>query len=422
MTDDLRNALRDLADAGTDLASPVEAFTNNTEARYAHTKRTRRLVIAGVTTAAVLTAGTAAAVSLHLFSGTEKPEFPDRLTLSVTPSAPVSPSAPVGPGTPSSTPSPEAPVAPVSAFPQPDPNAVFPQCGAVLDIPSGEVIVELFTSSPPSPLGPTLQIKAGNISVGRASGQMQSTPSLVAVKDGVVVGTSSSDPTQIPFEMYGDGGVFPTSTGTIATTLCSDPSKPLPQGRYSIWGSQDFSFTSRYTYDSVISGGPDIELTDPLQYRALTQVATLWMDADGQSTANPGLPAGWPQALETETAFQKGNANPETVVWLAIGTAQYESYVDASLIPSRDWLADLGYQSRDIPFDCQPGSAALGVVMRTQESSDYGTAAIFSTREAADAFVALWEPLHGPVAGVVTGYVGCSRSYTDSPGATDTSG
>src|SRR5690606_4566846 len=129
----------------------------------------------------------------------------------------------------------------------------------------------------------------------------------------------------------------------------------------SVWAAQDFTFNQKVLWgkdvdDPIIHDGID----EP--YRALSEVAGLWMDAEGRSTGHPGLAPGWPQALSHEAAFAADNAEPETVVWLATSTQRYSFAEDAALIPTRDALKDLGYTETDIPFQCQAGLDAIGVV------------------------------------------------------------
>jgi len=65
-----------------------------------------------------------------------------------------------------------------------------------------------------------------------------------------------------------------------------------------------------------------------------------------------------------------------------------------------------------VPFRCQPGAdAELGIGGADGAgSSGSGIGVIFETREQGEAFAALWEPVHGPVLGVVTMAVGCDFS------------
>lgn len=301
--------------------------------------------------------------------------------------------------------------APVT-LPAANPDASFPECGAIVDALTGAPPIRLVALPTSGPLGSTLEIRAENVTIEQAEGQMERTPTLVAVRDGVVVGSYSADPAQVPFTMYSEGGAeAPVTTGTVMTTLCSDPSTPLPQGSYSIWASQDFAFTSVYGIDPARPGQSaddvkDSEAVDALtSYRALSQVATLWMDGTGHSSVASGPAPGWPAALPHEAVFGPDRAVPESVVWLAATSQSYKYGEDAALIPSRDSLVDLGYPDTDIPFACQAGVEGVGIDEADLEAG-YGTAVMFASSDEAQTFVDLWEQRYGPVLGVVSGGVG----------------
>ena len=153
-------------------------------------------------------------------------------------------------------------------------------------------------------------------------------------------------------------------------------------------------------------------ITTPEPYTALDHVATLWMDANGQSVGHPGLAAGWPVALTEEAAFRGDNTEPETVVWLAVSAREWPMENAPELISAQDRLADLGYLDGHIPFSCQPDPEALSAVTGITSAMldpvrGSGIGVVFRSRAEADTFTALWEPLHGPVAGLATAAVGC---------------
>lgn len=299
-----------------------------------------------------------------------------------------------------------------AALPAASPDAVFPECGAILDAPTGMGPVVLRTGpgpllertwQPPLPLGPELEIARAPGDIAGPAGEMGSVY-LVAVKDGVVVGGYSAEPSRQPFSVATDGPQYETSPATVVTSLCSDPGTPLPEGRYSMWAAQDFTITSGQVWEEETVDS----IPGPIEHRAVHQVATLWMDGAGQSVEAPPRPAGWPTPLAHEEAFGTDAGAPETVVWLATTTEHIDLGDDAALVPVRDALADLSYPETDIPLMCQSGLDAVGISVPAESWNGYGIGVVFATAEEAQSFVALWEPLHGPVLGTVTSPVGCA--------------
>ncbi|SDB95504.1 hypothetical protein SAMN05216410_1139 [Sanguibacter gelidistatuariae] len=297
-----------------------------------------------------------------------------------------------------------------AALPQANPDATFPQCGALVNPPAGRLRVALSAGFPDLSLGSSMSVTAWNLSLDDLAGEAAH-PTLVAVKDGVVVGSLDPDRSSgtVPFSLPGLDSTTLVTAGSLEHTVCTDGVTPLPAGRYSVWAAQDLTITTRVPRSEMdyVAGDP---ITTPEAYTAVEEVAALWMDAKGQPAAHPGLTEGWPADLDEATAIRGDNTEPETVVWLAISTMEYPLYRDPGLVPARDHLADLGYVTTDLAFRCQDGLAALGIVPNSPGSSGSGVAVVFATRAAADAFVALWEPLHGPVVGVVTDFVGCDFS------------
>lgn len=296
-----------------------------------------------------------------------------------------------------------------ATFPVPDPEARFPQCGAIVNQPVEEYQIGLGNDHDSvSPLGQTPSVTVWNATGDDLTGFVSPGP-VVAVKDGVVVGhvrdMGPLDPT--PFEFLREGLGEIDVTGHLEHTLCTDPSVPLPAGRYSIWSAQEITITKRVPYDENYQAGETV--TTPETITAFDQVATLWMDADGQPGNTPGLAPGWPLDLDQETAFAGDQTEPETVVWLALAE-HWLGWTTPGLTAVDDRLGDLGYSSSLVPFMCQPDFDALKAVTGftpEMELEGAGIGVIFSTRAEADAFTALWEPLHGPVAGVITSPVGC---------------
>lgn len=409
MNDVLNTSLHRAVDSAIDQAMAPDAMRQAVAERVRAKRRRRPGLVIGSTLGSLALVGGTAFAAVQLVGDDDRPAVPDVIGSPRTSTPPTT--TPTGEPAPEPTPPPE----PVITLPVANPDAVFPECGAILEPRTGVLAIALHATEAPAPfgtteasapLGPTLLIEARNEELTSAEG-LAGMPVVVAVKDGVVVGSSAPDPAQVAVEMRGDGGVFPTTTGTLATTLCSDPSTPLPAGRYSIWAAQDFTFSEVYYYSDEYNVGsvPVDPVTPDAPYRALSQVASLWIDTAGQSTGHPGLAPGWPAALTHEAAFRADNTEPESVVWLGTSTMELGYEHDAELVPSRDFLLDLGYTETDIPFQCQAGLDAVGVDQAHHESS-FGTGVIFATSGEAQTFVDLWEPLHGPVRGVVTGHVG----------------
>lgn len=88
MNHDLRHSLRALADTGADATMPREILTENVRLRAGRAHRRRPVIVAGLTTAGVLTAGAAAALGITYFSQDEGPALPDVLFPGAGPTAP----------------------------------------------------------------------------------------------------------------------------------------------------------------------------------------------------------------------------------------------------------------------------------------------------------------------------------------------
>jgi hypothetical protein len=376
--------------------------------------------VVGSAVAGLTLVGTGAFAAVQLL-GDDSAPLPDVIGSPQPGSAPSETTAPAEPTTGPAETEPAEPTAPSepepeapqpAALPQADPTAVFPACGAVVTPPSGSPDLGFSPSWIEGAAGDSITASFRNSSGDELAGVVSTHLTAVAVKDGVVVGWTEQAPpaTTTTFDL--DNG-FPSevsTTGTLARTLCTDGTTPLPAGRYSIWVSQTATVTERIPHDESSNSGAPI--TIPEDMIISRDVASLWVDEQGQSVPNPGVAAGWPAQMSQDQAFLGDTRPDETIVWLAGSDREYLMDVDPALYRPANQVLDLGYLEPEVPFRCQPGAdAELGIGgAGGGGSSGSGIGVIFETREQGEAFAALWEPLHGPVLGVVTMTVGCDFS------------
>ncbi len=410
MNDDLRTTFTRAADDAVDGAMPAEQIRRAAAERIRAKRRRRPFFVVGSAVAGLTLVGTGAFAAVQLL-GDDSAPLPDVIGSPQPGSAPSETTAPAEPTT-----GPAEPTAPTepepsqpAALPQADPTAVFPACGAVVTPPSGSPDLGFNPSWIEGAAGDTVTARFSNHSGDDLAGIVSAHLTAVAVKDGVVVGWTEQAPaaTTKPFDL-GDGSepeVY--TTGPLARTLCTDGTTPLPAGRYSIWVSQTATVTERIPYDE--SFNPGAPITTPEELVVTGDVASLWMDEQGQAVPNPGVAAGWPAQMSQDQAFLGDTRPDETIVWLAGSDREYLMDVDPSLYRPSNQVLDLGYLEPEVPFKCQP-EAPEKLGMPRDALSGSGVGVIFAAREDADAFVALWEPLHGPVLGVVTSTVGCHFS------------
>lgn len=419
MNDDLRTTFTRAADDAVDGAMPAEQIRRAAAERIRAKRRRRPFFVVGSAVAGLTLVGTGAFAAVQLL-GDDSAPLPDVIGSPQPGSAPSETTAPAEPTSePAETEAPVEPAAPTepepsqpAALPQADPTAVFPACGAVVAPPSGSPDLGFNPSWIEGAAGDTVTARFSNHSGDDLAGIVSAHLTAVAVKDGVVVGWTEQAPpaTTKTFDL-GDGSepeVY--TTGPLARTLCTDGTTPLPAGRYSIWVSQTATVTERIPYDE--SFNPGAPITTPEELVVTGDVASLWMDEQGQAVPNPGVAAGWPAQMSHDVAFRGDSRPDETIVWIAGSDREYLADVDPALYRPANQVLDLGYLDPEVPFRCQPGAdAELGIGGADGAgSSGSGIGVIFETREQGEAFAALWEPLHGPVLGVVTMAVGCDFS------------
>lgn len=404
MNDDLNTSLHRAVDSALDQAMSADQMRRSVAERIRAKRRRRPALVIGSTLGSLALVGGTAFAAVQLLGDDERPRVPDVIG-SPRPEAPAPTSTP--PSDPTTEPAPPAPE-PVATLPQPDPSAAFPACGAPVDPPAGRADLTLNDWNALEPLGTSYTGSLTSYSSADLRGDVSAHVTLVAVRDGIVVGSvvQSGDEGTIPFELAMNGGVIPAGSGTLAHTLCTDSTAPLPAGRYSIWATTKYTITERTPYDENYVAQPTV--TTPEEGATLDEIDVLWMGPEGVATTPPGIAPGWPQNLDQETAYSGVQAEPETIVWIQASERDYYDGLDPTLIPARDDVADLGYLHTTILFSCQEAARpALGIADDQGLIDGYGVGVMFATLSEAEAFVSLWEPLHGPVAGVSTGVIGC---------------
>ncbi|ACZ23178.1 hypothetical protein Sked_32830 [Sanguibacter keddieii DSM 10542] len=417
MNDDLHDAFARAADDAADQAMTADQIRRAATERIRARRRRRPAFVVGSAVAGLALVGGGAFAAVQL-SGDDRGEIPDVIgSPAPTPQdsqtseeteAPVTEAPSEEPSeTPTEAPEPEQP----AALPEADLTAVFPACGAVVEPTSGRQQLTFSPTWTEGAVGDTVTATFWNSSGDDLAGVASTHLTAVAVKDGVVVGWTEQSPeaSTAPFDLdVRDFGQVQT-TGALAHTLCTDGTTPLPAGRYSVWVAQQATVTERVPYDeSYVAGAPVVTEEDML---VSGDVTSLWMDDAGRSVPSPGVAAGWPAQMSQDEAFRYSDAF-QTIVWLAVSDREYLADIDPALYRPGTQVLDLGYLEPEVPFRCQPGAdQALGVVGPDGGgSSGSGIGVIFATEAEAEQFVALWEPLHGPVTGVVTLAVGCDFS------------
>ena len=419
MNDDLHAAFSRAADDAADQAMTADQIRRAATERIRARRRRRPAFVVGSAVAGLALVGGGAFAAVQL-SGDDRGELPDVIgsplptpqdsqTPEETP-APPSPEPSEAAPAPVEAEEPEPAPAPPATLPVADPNAAFPACGAVVAPPSGSPDLAFSPVWVDGALGDTITATLRSQNGDHLSGELSTHLTAVAVKDGVVVGSTEQAPSDAaePFSLEGFGDDL-QSTGRLAHTLCTDGATPLPAGRYSVWVSQQATVTQRAEVDETGAVAAPVASTEDLV--ASEDVASLWMDDSGRSVPHPGVTPGWPAQVSHEDAFRDAEGPEETVVWLAASDQEYLMDVDPALYLPQSRVLDLGYLDPEVPFKCQyeaPGM--LGAPGVGPGSGGSGIGVIFATREDADLFASQWEALHGPVVGVVTSAVWCSFS------------
>lgn len=406
MNDDLNTSLDRAVDSALDQAMSADTMRRTVAERIRAKRRRRPALVIGSTLGSLALVGGTAFAAVQLLGDDDRGPVPDVIG-SARPERPTASPSPTPPTGETTEPAPPAPE-PVATLPLPDPSAVFPACGAPVDPPAGRADLTLASWSSNDPLGTTYSANVWGTTMSDLRGDLSTDVTVVAVKDGIVVGSTvqTGGEGTIPFELTTSGGQVPGGTGTLAHTLCTDSTVPLPAGRYSIWASTEYTITERTDYDENYVAQPTV--TTPEAGATLDQIASLWMGPQGVAIAHPGITPGWPQNLDEETAYSGAQTEPETVVWIQTSERVMYDGFDPTLTAARDRVADLGYLVLDIPFACQSEAPALLGLGDNQELVDrYGVGLVFTTRAEAETFASLWEPIHGPVAGIVTSAVTC---------------
>ncbi|MBI9115996.1 hypothetical protein [Sanguibacter suaedae] len=273
-----------------------------------------------------------------------------------------------------------------------DPSAAAPQCGAAItdqrETFRASTGADLATVQPAAE-GVDVPLTIGNPLFQRFSGTVPR-PTLVAVRDGVVVGALPvEDPPVEPFDME---ALATTETSGRLSLLACGPggaAGPLPEGRYEVWVHQPYRVTSRTEPDRSGYGGEGmrpVDETHTIQMKA----GYVWIDAEGASVPTPLQAAGWPRALDTMHAFLNPGTG-QSVVWL--------SFVEDEA--ARASLRELGYPDTPIPGYCQPG---VGDETSFPNINEAGIGVAFTDPADAAAFADLYE---GTVAAVVDLEVYC---------------
>lgn len=402
MNDDIRTRLsRAVSDAMHD-AAPTEPQRRAAIESVRARRRRRPVTIIATVLASLTVVSTGAYAIQHVTRSTEQVTIPDRIGPGLVaptqdgPTPTADPVDPAGQDDPAPTPAPTPPPAPSAvSLPSADPDARFPQCGAVVTASAELQPVELYGAlRPPTRAG--VELYSANSSYDVLSGR-RSDATLALVRDGVVVGASTSaPPPSTPFEL---GNSFPENmvnhSSPVAYSPCSGGPGRLPAGHYSIWGSQELEITARTQIG--VDGTPGSAVATHEEVTTLAQVAHIWIDEAGAPVLTPDTAAGWPEAVVHDTAFS-GQLGPLSSVWLT-------SEVDApygTLTTHEEWLLQLGYFEGTFPSAC-------GVYDGSRTHSGGGVGVIFASRTEADAFVARYEPLHGPVLKIVDGSVSCGE-------------
>ena len=405
MNDDIRTRLNQIVDAAMQDATPTEPLRMAAIESVRAKRRRRPAVVVGAVLAGLALTGTGA-YAIHVATGSEdRVVIPDRIGDGLVPPPETGTStteASQDDGAGDETTQTPAPTVLATA----DPNASFPQCGAMVTTSAETEPIRLGGSTRP-PTASGVELYSSNQS-GEWLWGIRSDATLALVRDGVVVGaTTPASAPSIPFEL---GQMYPAHLldhfSSVLYASCSQPGETgtFPPGRYTIWGSQDFVITERAPFLWDGTHGSPVAAHEELTTQA--KVADLWIDEEGQPVLTPDTAAGWPSPIDLVSAIG-GDYRTLAVVWLASDTSETE---EAAF---QETLLPLGYLESTIPFGCQPDAPAqLGLVdARPGVSFDYlgGVGVIFATRSEAEAFVERYEPMHGPALGIVDAPMWCGE-------------
>lgn len=403
MNDDIRTSLNQVVGDAMQDATPTEVLRRAAIETVRVRRRRRPAVVVCAVLAGLTLTGTAA-YAIHVATGSgEHVVIPDRIGPGLVPPAGAGTSETEEPQDESEGDGSSQTTTPPALAPA-DPSASFPQCGAVVTTSAEPEQIQLGESTRP-PTAAGVELYSYNAEGGWLRG-LRNDATLALVRDGVVVGATVPAPApSIPFEV---GQMYPDHlldhSSSVLFSSCSQPGEtgPLPAGHYSIWGSQEFVITERAPANADGTPGPAGATHEEVTTQA--KVADLWIDANGQPILTPDTAAGWPSPVDLATAAW-GDYGALSIVWIA-------SEIDApdgALSVHQEQLLPLGYLESAIPFRCQiDAPAQLGLV---DDGSGYGggVGVIFTSRSEADAFVRLYEPMHGPVLGVVEADTSCGE-------------
>lgn len=287
MNQDLRHSLLTLLDVGENHATPTDAATRRALGLVGSARRRRPVLVAGLTTVSLLSAGAAAAVGYSHLAGDDGVAFPDRITSgfesSATPGGAPSDPAPGGAEGPAAT----------------DPTALtFPQCGAHVATTGADTLQLVSWTDQPEDLPAdrsgdlrlALAVSAQNVGKDHLVGTATGLPRLALVQDGVVVGAAHPDvpdTATAPFELAPQA-LF-SRDATVKLTACdaSGTAQPtdqagrwlgpaLPAGEYEIWGTQLLTVTERTTVAPDGSRGAPTPVDE--NHEVLTKVMDLTLD------------------------------------------------------------------------------------------------------------------------------------------------
>lgn len=405
MNDDIRTRLNQIVDAAMQDATPTEPLRMAAIESVRAKRRRRPAIVVGAVLAGLALTGTGA-YAIHVATGSEdRVVIPDRIGDGLVPppetgTSTTEASQDDGAGDETT----QTPVPTVLATA--DPNASFPQCGALVTTSAETEPIRLGGSTRP-PTASGVELYSSNQS-GEWVWGIRSDATLALVRDGVVVGaTTPASAPSIPFEL---GQMYPSQLmdhfSSVLYSSCSQPGETgtFPPGRYTIWGSQDFVITERAPFFWDGTHGSPVAAHE--EFATQAKVADLWIDEDGQPVLTPDSAAGWPSPVDLASAIG-GDYDTLAVVWLASDNEAPEG----GLTTDQEQLLPLGYLESTIPFGCQiEAPAQLGLV---DDGSGFeyrgGVGVIFASRSDADAFVKLYEPIHGPVLGIVEAGMSCGE-------------
>lgn len=405
MNDDIRTSLNQIVDAAMQDATPTEPLRRAAIESVRARRRRRPAIVVGAVLAGLTLAGTGA-YAIHVATGSdERVAIPDRIGDGLVPPPEAGTSTteePPDDGEGDETAQTLAPTALATA----DPGATFPQCGAVATTSAETEPIRLGGSTRP-PTAAGVELYSYNQS-GEWLWGVRSDATLALVRDGVVVGaTTPSAAPSIPFDV---GQMYPDHLldhfSSVLYSSCSQPgvAATLPAGHYTIWGSQAFVVTESAPFLWDGTHGHRVATHEEVITQA--KVADLWIGEDGQPVLTPDAAAGWPSPVDLASAIG-GDYGALSVVWLA----SEDDAPAGELTVYEEQLLPLGYLEGSIPFRCQPDAPTQLGLVDDGSGFDYrgGIGVIFASRSEADAFVELYEPMHGPTLGIVEADMWCGE-------------